>query len=108
MRLFGIQLWRSYDEKAQAVLDYLHHHGESYGLAICKGAGLSRGTCYLHYSRMEDQGLISSRYEAEEAVHPEIALRRRLYSITTTGQKRRMGLDTRPSANEMGITIGSA
>lgn len=83
-----LRWWRTYDEKAEAVLAYLREHGESAGLTICRGAGLSRGTCYVLYLRMEEEGLITSRYESSPP-HPAIGLRRLLFRIDEAGCRRR-------------------
>ena len=68
--------------------------GEFYGFLIAKeltereGARklTAYGTLYKALSRMETQGLLTSRWEAQENAAASGRPRRRLYQVTTAGQ----------------------
>lgn len=75
---------------AQTILDLLDAHGELYGLQLVKlsEGRLGRGTVYVHLSRLEDEGLVSSR-EEDDVPDARVGLRRRLYKITPQGRRAR-------------------
>jgi DNA-binding PadR family transcriptional regulator len=55
------------------------------------GAGrklTSHGTLYKALGRLEDAGLLASRWEDEDLAHQEGRPRRRLYTVTGVGERR--------------------
>lgn len=82
-----LRWWKTYEEKCDLVLSFLAEHGESGGLAICKGTGIGQGTIYVLLMRMENEGLVRSRYELGP-IDSRIGLRRRLYRPGPSSGKR--------------------
>ncbi len=71
----------SLSPKERLILELLAD-GEQYGLALvdASGSALKRGTVYVTLSRMEAQGLVTSRHE--EAPAHQGGMPRRLYRVT--------------------------
>lgn len=57
---------------------------EMYGLEICDAAGLPSGTIHPILARLEDTGILESRWEDIDQ-HAEGRRRRRYYRLTTDG-----------------------
>ncbi|NUK09405.1 PadR family transcriptional regulator [Streptomyces lunaelactis] len=66
-----------------AVLEALLHMDRPYGLELIQRTGLPSGTVYPLLARLEDAGLVSSAWEAEEPIQGRP--RRRLYTISAEG-----------------------
>lgn len=60
-------------------------NGWSYGFDIMDVTGLPSGTVYPALRRMENDGLISSQWEAEKHAAAEQRPKRKYYRITRTG-----------------------
>lgn len=71
----------SLSPKERLILELLAD-GEQYGLALvdASGGALKRGTVYVTLSRMEAQGLVTSRHE--DAPPTQGGMPRRLYRVT--------------------------
>jgi PadR family transcriptional regulator PadR len=70
---------------SQAILELLSAQHEMYGLEMVKkNSTLKRGTIYVTLSRLEDQGLVSSREEKQQEGRGPA---RRLYQITGAGSE---------------------
>jgi DNA-binding PadR family transcriptional regulator len=68
----------------QALLDA--HDAEVYGLEIVRASGLSAGTAYGILRRLEDEGLLGSRWEQMDAAS-EGRPPRRYYRLSGEGRK---------------------
>jgi len=80
----------------------LHGFGLAKALAGREGSQrlTAHGTLYKALGRLEDAGLLSSRWEDHEIAEVEGRPRRRLYRITSTGQAAlaaHVGTDERPT-----------
>ncbi len=62
--------------------------GLCYGLEIIDQTELAGGTVYKLLSRMEDSGLVRSRWEDHRVAEAERRPRRRYYSLTKDGRGR--------------------
>jgi PadR family transcriptional regulator len=73
--------------KEQLILELLAAGGPMYGLLLVeRSAGaLKRGTVYVTLGRMEAKGLVES--EQEPPVPGSIGLPRRIYRLTTLGER---------------------
>lgn len=60
--------------------------GHRYGFDLMDATGLASGTIYPALRRLEDQGLLRSRWEAEEKAREAGRPRRRLYALTGEGE----------------------
>lgn len=80
-------LWAKFTDPQGAVLRQLSERGDSGGLALVKGSHrvLNRFSIYLLLSRLEDKGLVDSRYEG--GIHTDGQIRRRLFRITELGKQ---------------------
>jgi DNA-binding PadR family transcriptional regulator len=58
---------------------------ERYGLELCEMTGLPSGTMYPIVARLEQAGLLDSRWEDTEQHASEGRPRRRYYKLTTDG-----------------------
>ena len=56
-----------------------------YGFDISDATGLPSGTVYPVLRRMEEAGLLRSRWEAAETAHAEQRPPRRYYTVTASG-----------------------
>lgn len=74
-------------EKEWLILDLLVREGELYGLQLVAASRrrLKRGTVYVTLGRMEDKGLLTSRYE--DAPADVGGMPRRLYQLTPLGRR---------------------
>jgi PadR family transcriptional regulator PadR len=61
-------------------------NGVRYGFDVIDATGLESGTVYPILSRLERDGLLSSRWEDEAGAHAEGRPARRYYHITPTGR----------------------
>jgi DNA-binding PadR family transcriptional regulator len=61
------------------------HHGFRYGFDILEATGLPSGTVYPILRRLEDAGLLRSRWEDVRAAREEQRPPRRYYQLTGTG-----------------------
>jgi PadR family transcriptional regulator PadR len=78
----------SLSRKEALILEMLVGGGrELYGLEMVDTSNgeLKRGTVYVTLQRLQEKGLIESRQEARTA--PEIGIPRRLYKITSNGER---------------------
>jgi DNA-binding MarR family transcriptional regulator len=75
--------WRTHAEKVEQVLAYLARHGETSGTELGDACRLGKGTRYVLFYRLEEEGLISSRINPEDTL-----FHRRLYRITGDGRKK--------------------
>ncbi len=68
-----------------------HFHGFQLATAIAEGSAARRltahGTLYKALGRMEDMGLLSSRWEDPDIAVAEGRPRRRLYEVTGAGER---------------------
>jgi PadR family transcriptional regulator, regulatory protein PadR len=73
--------------KESVILELLSGGQEKYGLEMVEASGgeLKRGTVYVTLQRLEDKQFVSSRQEARPA--PEVGIPRRLYQITSLGER---------------------
>lgn len=62
--------------------------GTGYGFDIMDRTGLASGTVYPALSRLERDGLVSSRWESARVAHEEKRPPRRYYEVTTAGRDR--------------------
>jgi PadR family transcriptional regulator, regulatory protein PadR len=76
---------RSHVTYATAVVLQAIAQGRRYGFDIMDATGLPSGTVYPALRRLEHQGLLSSRWEAESRAQREQRPARRYYEITGTG-----------------------
>jgi DNA-binding PadR family transcriptional regulator len=60
--------------------------GVRYGFDILDATGLASGTVYPILTRLENDGLLRSRWEDEVRAHGEGRPARRYYAITRTGE----------------------
>lgn len=60
-------------------------HGHRYGFDIIEASGLPSGTVYPILRRLEDAGLLRSRWEAVHAAREEQRPPRRYYQLTGRG-----------------------
>ena len=68
-----------------AIVLYCVAHGYSHGFDIIDVSGLKSGTVYPVLRRLEDAGLLKSRWERAERAHAEQRPPRRIYQITGSG-----------------------
>lgn len=61
-------------------------HGYQYGFDIIDVTGMPSGTVYPALRRFEENGLVTSRWEAEEVATNEQRSPRRYYELTKLGQ----------------------
>ena len=61
--------------------------GSCYGFDIMDFTGLPSGTVYPILRRLEDHGLVRSKWEAEQQAFSDGRPRRRNYGLTATGKK---------------------
>jgi len=62
-------------------------NGYTYGFDIVDVTGMPGGTVYPALRRLEDAGLLSSRWEKERVAHAELRPRRRYYEVTRAGRE---------------------
>jgi PadR family transcriptional regulator, regulatory protein PadR len=62
-------------------------HGYQYGFDIIDVSGLPSGTVYPALRRFEETGLVTSRWESEEAALREQRTPRRYYELTKVGHE---------------------
>ncbi len=67
----------------QALVD-----GAGYGFDIIDATGLPSGTVYPALARLEDESLVSSRWEAHRIAQRDKRPPRRYYEVTPAGQRR--------------------
>ena len=60
--------------------------GVAYGFDILDVTGLESGTVYPILSRLENEGLVRSTWEAEKRAHADGRPARRYYAITASGK----------------------
>ena len=74
---------QSFSGVERVIADLLHQRGEMYGLDLVRRSDgrLRRGSIYVTLARMEDKGLVESRYEKPRAPGPQ----RRLYCLSSLG-----------------------
>jgi DNA-binding PadR family transcriptional regulator len=72
-----------------STLSVLHAiaRGVEYGFDLCDQTGLPSGTVYPALSRLEEQGLVRSQWEAAEIAQRDKRPARRYYAITAAGQR---------------------
>ena len=70
------------------TLSVLHaiRDGVVYGFDILDATGLESGTVYPILSRLEQDGLVTSTWEAEKRAHADGRPARRNYAITAAGK----------------------
>ena len=61
--------------------------GHSYGFEIMDASGLPDGTVYPALRRLEQAGMLASRWEDQEAAHAERRPARRHYRLTAEGRR---------------------
>jgi DNA-binding PadR family transcriptional regulator len=61
--------------------------GYRYGFDIMDATGLPSGTVYPALRRLQDARLVSSTWESERDAHDDRRPRRRLYVLTSEGQR---------------------
>lgn len=73
--------------KERLILELLVSSGPQHGLALVSGSSgaLKRGTVYVTLGRMEAKGLVVS--EQEEPHPAAIGLPRRIYRVTSLGER---------------------
>lgn len=59
--------------------------GSRFGFDIMEATGLTSGTVYPTLDRLENSGLLRSRWEEEAAAHEEGRPARRYFHLTATG-----------------------
>src|SRR5215203_4232832 len=59
--------------------------GSRFGFDIMQVSGLTSGTVYPTLDRLEQAGLLTSQWEAEEAAHAEGRPARRYFALTPRG-----------------------
>lgn len=71
----------------RAVLGFLYEAApaEQWGYHISGSTGLKGGSLYPVFRRLEDAGLVASRWEADEHSEAEGRPRRRYYALTPDG-----------------------
>jgi PadR family transcriptional regulator, regulatory protein PadR len=62
-------------------------HGVGYGFEVMRATDLPSGTVYPLLRRLEDGGLVRSRWENESKAHGEGRPPRRYYEITAAGAR---------------------
>jgi len=62
--------------------------GHSYGFDVMDATGLPGGTVYPALAKLEDHGLVSSRWEDPDLAHAEKRPPRRYYEVTPAGEER--------------------
>jgi PadR family transcriptional regulator PadR len=72
-----------------ATLSVLHAvaRGIEYGFDLCDHTGLPSGTVYPALSRLEEQGFVTSHWEAPEIAQRDKRPPRRYYTITAPGER---------------------
>jgi PadR family transcriptional regulator, regulatory protein PadR len=73
------------DRSLDVLRFFYEHRGQEFaGVEIMNGTGLWSGTMYVEVYRLEDQGLLSARWETlpEGVTRP----RRRYYTLTPKGE----------------------
>lgn len=63
-------------------------NGFAFGFDIMRVTGLPSGTVYPALRRLENEGLVASRWEAEDRAHAEGRPARKDYEITPRGRRR--------------------
>jgi len=59
--------------------------GHKFGFDIMEVTGLTSGTVYPALERLEDRGLLKSKWEDEAAAHRDGGPARRYFTLTATG-----------------------
>ena len=62
-------------------------NGFAFGFDVMRVTGLPSGTVYPALRRLENEGLVRSRWEAEEQAHAEGRPARKDYEITPRGRR---------------------
>jgi DNA-binding PadR family transcriptional regulator len=85
---------RSLSLSAAAILQAIDH-GYGYGFDIMDATGLPSGTVYPALRRMEDAGLIASRWESVTIAQRDQRPPRRNYELTASGRAMRQATSQR-------------
>ena len=70
-----------------AIVLFAVSRGFRYGFDIMDASGLASGTVYPILRRLEDAGMLRSRWEATASAHDEQRPPRRYYQITGAGTR---------------------
>src|SRR5437868_261679 len=68
-----------------AIVLFCVAHGRSHGFDIIDASGLPSGTVYPILRRLEDEGLLRSKWERAERARAESRPPRRVYQVTAPG-----------------------
>ena len=69
-----------------AVVLFALANGHRWGFEIIDATGLGAGTVYPILRRLEQSGLVSSRWEKEATAHADLRPPRRYYQVTGAGR----------------------
>ena len=61
-------------------------NGYRYGFDVMDMTGLPSGTVYPALRRLEQSGLVSSKWEKESAAHRDLRPARKYYTVTRSGE----------------------
>ena len=92
-----------------AIVLFAVAHGFRYGFDIIDASGLRSGTVYPVLRRLEDAGLLRSRWERVQAARAEQRPPRRYYQITGAGAEAlREALERYPGLSRVLADAGGA
>jgi PadR family transcriptional regulator PadR len=78
---------KEYLSHAAAVILQAIAHGYKYGFDVMDVTGLPSGTIYPALRRLEEMGLVKSRWEREKIAQREQRPPRKYYEVTAAGEQ---------------------